>query len=371
MNSAIIYIKNDDENKLANASFLGSSLLKETLKKLKSVSLDKVYLVGSKLEKEDVIEKNSILDAINDIKGHDGKTLIVSPLCPTLKEYHYEALLKGDTDGMVISDGNELINVYMVNNKNIDSLDETKYEPLKVENVYLKSIKNNLDLADYINQEKLRINNKLLEKGVNIIDRNNTYIGSEVEIATGATIYPNVCIEGKSKIAEGVLITSGSHIIDSEIGKNTQILASRIDSSIVHEKCTIGPNSHLRMKSEVFDSVRIGNFVEFKNTKFGKDSRCAHLTYLGDSVVGEDVNIGCGVVTVNYDGAHKYATIIKDHAFVGSNSNLIAPITVGENVVVAAGSTITDSVNDDDMAIARARQIVKKGYGIKYIKKEK
>ena len=119
------------------------------------------------------------------------------------------------------------------------------------------------------------------------------------------------------------------------------------------------------------DNCRIGNFVEFKKTRFGRLSRSAHLTYLGDCEVGEDVNIGCGVITVNYDGAHKFKTTIKDRAFIGSNSNLIAPVTVGECSLVAAGSTITKDVEDGAMAIARQRQEIKPEFGFKYINKEK
>jgi bifunctional UDP-N-acetylglucosamine pyrophosphorylase/glucosamine-1-phosphate N-acetyltransferase len=120
----------------------------------------------------------------------------------------------------------------------------------------------------------------------------------------------------------------------------------------------------------VEDSNRIGNFVEMKNTQIGFDSRCAHLTYLGDTIVGKKVNFGCGVVTVNYDGKSKFKTIIGDYAFIGSNVNLIAPIEVGENSVVAAGSTITRNVDDTDLAIARAHQINKPGYGLRYKEKK-
>ena len=125
------------------------------------------------------------------------------------------------------------------------------------------------------------------------------------------------------------------------------------------------------MNCEIDSKNRIGNFVEFKNTKFGFDSRCAHLTYLGDSEIGSKVNIGCGVITVNYDGKNKFHTVVKDGAFIGSNVNLIAPVTVGENAVVAAGSPATQDVPDGDMAIGRVRQENKPGYCLIYKNKEK
>ncbi len=226
-------------------------------------------------------------------------------------------------------------------------------------------------MKNYTKEKRLEINEKLAAKGVIFLDIENTYIEEEVEIKAGAVIYPCVVIEGKSVIGENTTVTHGSHLIDAVVGDNCTILNSRIDSSIVHNNVSVGPNSHLRGHSEVADNCRIGNFVEFKNTKFGLGSKCAHLTYLGDSTVGEGVNIGCGVVTVNYDGAHKFPTVIGDHAFIGSNANIIAPVTVGDYAVVAAGSTVTDDVPSNDMAIARARQTNKLGYGYKYIKKEK
>jgi bifunctional UDP-N-acetylglucosamine pyrophosphorylase/glucosamine-1-phosphate N-acetyltransferase len=116
----------------------------------------------------------------------------------------------------------------------------------------------------------------------------------------------------------------------------------------------------------VGEDCRIGNFVEFKKTQFGNNSKCAHLTYVGDATVGENVNFGCGVVTVNYDGKNKFRTVIKDGAFIGSNCNLIAPVTIGENALLAAGSTITNDVEDGDMGIARNRQENRIGYGTKY-----
>ena len=147
-----------------------------------------------------------------------------------------------------------------------------------------------------------------------------------------------------------------SLLVNAKIGDNDIINASEITDSEVKNDCKIGPYTHLRMNTLIEDKNRIGNFVEFKNTHFGLDSRCAHLTYLGDSEVGSKVNIGCGVITVNYDGKYKYHTVIKDGAFIGSNCNLIAPVTVGENAVVAAGSTANHDVPDGSMEIAKVTQ---------------
>ena len=215
-----------------------------------------------------------------------------------------------------------------------------------------------------------RINFEHLTNGVSILDPMATYIGPDVKIGQDATIYPNTHIYGKTNIGEGAIITSGSWIEDSDVGANTLIDSSKICGSIVGNNSKIGPYAHIRMESKVGDYVRTGNFVEYKNVNMGNHSSSAHLSYLGDADVGEYVNIGCGVVTINYDGKGKYRTVIGDHTFVGSHVGLIAPINIGENAVLAAGSTITEDVESGDLAIARARQAVKKNYGTKYLKEK-
>jgi len=216
-----------------------------------------------------------------------------------------------------------------------------------------------------------RNNLKLMEQGVTLLDMESTYIGSDVTIGMDTIIYPNNYIFGKTSIGKDNVILSGCYIENSTIGNNNYIDNSRITDSVIHNEVRLGPWAHLRNGCEIEDSNRIGNFVEMKNTKVGEDSRCAHLTYLGDTTVGKRVNFGCGVVTVNYDGKDKFETIIGDNSFIGSNVNLIAPVKIGNNVVLAAGSTINEDVEDGAMAIARGRQTNKEGYGLKYLNKEK
>lgn len=205
-----------------------------------------------------------------------------------------------------------------------------------------------------------------MRNGVTIIDPDTTYIDVDVEIGQDTVIYPNVILQGETKIGAHVTILSNSFLRNATIADDVTIDSSKIVESSVGAGTTIGPMSHLRNHTVIAENCRIGNFVEFKNSTFGTGSKCAHLTYVGDADVGSGVNFGCGVVTVNYDGKHKYRTTIKDGAFIGSNVNLIAPVTVGENALLAAGSTITDDVEDGDMGIARSRQQIKSGYGTKY-----
>ena len=216
---------------------------------------------------------------------------------------------------------------------------------------------------------KEHINTGWMKEGVQIVDGKRTVIGKDVRIGKDVLIHPNVEILGNTVIEDGAEILPGSYLNNAHIGKNVRIDSSKIVDSSVGEGTTIGPMSHLRNHTAIGKNCRIGNFVEFKNTNFGDGSKCAHLTYVGDSDVGKNVNFGCGVVTVNYDGKNKFRTTIKDGAFIGSNVNLIAPVTIGTNVLLAAGSTITSDVPDGDMGIARSRQSNKKGFGDQYKKK--
>lgn len=231
----------------------------------------------------------------------------------------------------------------------------------------VQGVNDNLELAHANKYMRNVINEKWMKEGVTLVDPDSTYIGPEVTFGHDVTVYPNTYFYGVTSIGNHTTITPGTYLVNATIGSNCIIDSSEITDSVVKDDCQIGPYAHFRMNSVIEEKNRIGNFVEFKNTHFGVDSRCAHLTYLGDSDVGSKVNIGCGVITVNYDGANKYHTTIKDGAFIGSNCNLIAPVTIGENAVVAAGSTATKDVPDTDMAIGRVRQENKEGYGKAYL----
>lgn len=204
---------------------------------------------------------------------------------------------------------------------------------------------------------------------VQFLDVNRVLVDDEVEIGEGTIIYPNVTLLGKTKIGKNCKILPNCFFENAVIGDNVTIDSTKISDSEVMDGTTVGPFAHLRNHTIVHKNCRIGNFVEFKNCNFGEGSKCAHLTYLGDSEVGEHVNIGCGVVTVNYDGKNKFKTKIGNHAFIGSNVNIIAPVTIGDNALLAAGSTITEDVNDGAMGIARSRQVNKEDFGRKYLSK--
>lgn len=226
----------------------------------------------------------------------------------------------------------------------------------------IQGINSKVQLAEVNGIMRKRINTNHMLNGVTLIHPENTYIGPDVEIGKDTLIYPGVFIDGKSKIGEDSIITSGSRIIESEIGNSVEIESSIIKNSIIGDETKIGPFAQLRPNSKIGKKVKIGNFVEVKNSLLKDGAKASHLTYIGDGEIGEDVNIGCGVVFVNYDGKNKNRTTVKDKAFVGCNVNLIAPVEVGEGAYIAAGSTITEDVSEYSLAIARERQIEKKNW---------
>ncbi|HLR72222.1 MAG TPA: bifunctional UDP-N-acetylglucosamine diphosphorylase/glucosamine-1-phosphate N-acetyltransferase GlmU [Pseudogracilibacillus sp.] len=212
---------------------------------------------------------------------------------------------------------------------------------------------------------KTRINEHHLNNGVTIIDPNNTYIGPEVTIEQDVFIYPGSIISGQSHIDTEVVIGPNSEIENCIIGKGTVIRQSVVENSKIGKMVNVGPYAHIRPETSIGNEVRVGNFVEIKKSSIGDLTKIPHLSYIGDADLGNEINIGCGTITVNYDGKDKHQTIIEDDTFIGCNSNLVAPVTVEKGSYVAAGSTITKDVPKDSLAIARSRQTNKEGYAAK------
>ncbi len=201
-----------------------------------------------------------------------------------------------------------------------------------------------------------RINLAHMEAGVTLVHPENTYIGPNVVIGRDTIIEPGVILEGHTVIGENCIIGQNSRLTDTTLARGVSVTHSTLCETTIDEDTNIGPYAYLRPGSIIGKRVRIGDFVEVKKSVIGDDSKAAHLTYIGDAEVGKNVNIGCGVVFVNYDGKKKSKTIVGDNAFVGSNCNLMAPVTVEPGAFVAAGSTITNDVPADALAIARERQ---------------
>lgn len=203
---------------------------------------------------------------------------------------------------------------------------------------------------------------KYIENGVVFIDTNSAWIDDGVVIGSGTVIEPNVMIKGDTVIGENVTIGFCSEIVNSKIGDNVTIKHSVITDSTIGKGTNVGPFAYVRPNCVVGENVKIGDFVEIKNSNIDDGTKLAHLTYVGDADVGKNINFGCGTVVVNYDGKKKHRTVIGDNAFIGCNTNLVSPVKVGKNAFTAAGSTITEDVPDNALAVARERQTVKKDW---------
>lgn len=229
-----------------------------------------------------------------------------------------------------------------------------KKELLILSNLYEKALE--------AKHKRIDICISLMESGVVIIDPDNTYIDANVKIAKDTVIHPNCHIKGETVIGEKCEIGPNSIIEDTTIGNETTILNSVVCKSKIGNNTSVGPFAYIRPNCEIGDSIKVGDFVEVKNSKIANGTKISHLTYVGDSDVGSKVNFGCGTVTVNYDGENKHRTVIGDNVFIGCNANLVAPVTINDHAFIAAGSTITDDVESDALAIARARQVIKSGW---------
>lgn len=221
-----------------------------------------------------------------------------------------------------------------------------------------------LSVAERVVRQQIR--DRWLEAGVTMRDPGSVWIDAGVTIGRDTVLYPHVTLEGKTTVGEGTTIRSGVRVTDCAIGNHVEILDSCVLSeSEVDDDAHLGPFVHLRPGVVVRRKAKVGNFVEMKKTELGEGSKANHLSYLGDAVIAEGVNIGAGTITCNYDGARKHRTVIGKNVFLGSDTQLIAPVTIGEGSVVAAGTTVTQNVPADSLAIARVQQVNRVGWAVK------
>lgn len=203
---------------------------------------------------------------------------------------------------------------------------------------------------------------ELMLGGVTVTDPQTLYIGAEVKVGRDTVIYPNTILEGSTEIGENCIIGPGTTLRNSTVGNNTKVENSVVDNGKIGDGTNVGPFAYIRPNSVIGNNIKIGDFVEVKNSVVGDGTKVSHLTYIGDADVGENVNFGCGTVIVNYDGKQKHRTTIGNNVFIGCNTNLVSPVTLSDGAYTAAGSTITGDVPENSLAIARARQTVKEGW---------
>jgi bifunctional UDP-N-acetylglucosamine pyrophosphorylase / glucosamine-1-phosphate N-acetyltransferase len=230
----------------------------------------------------------------------------------------------------------------------------------------ITGVNDRVQLAETARVLRARINRELMLSGVTMTDPQATYIDRGVRIGRDSVIQPGATILGATVIGERCVIGQGALISACTIADGVVVKAgSVLEGAIVHEEVAIGPMAHLRPGSELSAHVKIGNFVETKKVFMGEGSKASHLTYLGDATIGRDVNIGCGTITCNYDGVNKHQTVIEDQVFVGSDVQLVAPVRVGRNSLIAAGTTVTRDIPPDSLALSRVPQVNKEGWKLK------
>ncbi len=217
----------------------------------------------------------------------------------------------------------------------------------------IEGINNRAQLADLERRIRRRTISRLMtESGVTFIDPKNAYVSSGATVGHDTTIYPNVFIEGKTRVGSGCVIRPGSRLVNAVVGNNVEIRDNcLITDSEIGNGCTVGPMAHLRGKAVMVDGSKVGNFVELKKTRLGKGSKASHLTYLGDATIGEETNIGAGTITCNYDGKNKHETHIGDRVKIGSDTMLVAPVTVGDDASTGAGSVVTRDVEPGELVV--------------------
>jgi bifunctional UDP-N-acetylglucosamine pyrophosphorylase/glucosamine-1-phosphate N-acetyltransferase len=227
----------------------------------------------------------------------------------------------------------------------------------------LRGVNSRVDLAELTQILRARKRRDVMLNGVTLEDPDNTYIDEDVTIGADTTIGPGVVLSGRTTVGERCRLHAGVRVTDSVLGDDVTILDHCvIVQSAVSHRASLGPFAHLRPNSDVAEDAHVGNFVELKNTRFGPGSKAGHLAYLGDATIGSHVNVGAGAITCNYDGERKHRTVVEDHVFIGSDSQLIAPVTIGAGAYIAAGSSITQDVPADALAVARSHQLTKEGW---------
>ena len=362
-----------NENNLAKINF--KPMLEYPLQVAKALTKEKIVVVTSDEKIKEYMNERAIVK--DSFSKETGTVIAIKGNLPLLTEqtvaqalsFHVEnkndatvvtapeedeisiCIFESDKVKSISSDFSEILS------KNIRSgalIEENKT------NLFAVSDTVDIAIADKIVRERVAFS--LMLEGVTIINPESTYIEAGVEIGCDTIIYPNTVIEGNTKIGKGCMLYPNCAIKNCIIGDRVEIKSSTLVDSSVGSDTTVGPYAYIRPGSEIGNKAKIGDFVEVKKSKIGDGTKISHLTYVGDAVVGKNVNFGCGTVTVNYDGKNKSLTEIGDGAFIGCNTNLVAPVKVGNDAFIAAGSTITDEIKDGEFAIARSRQTNKKGW---------
>lgn len=342
----------------------GPLLTKDTILEMKKYFVEKnldLLILSCDLEKpygygRIIKDNNKVLDICEESEASETQKLI-NEINTGVYLFKFEAFMK------IIDefDNNNSKKEYFIT----DSVKLMNKHNLNVETFKLKNkdemlgVNSKAQLAEVSKILRKRKNEELMRDGVILIDPDNTYIEEDVKIGKDSIIYPNVYISKNTIIGENCIIYSNSRIEDTIIGDNVIIDSSIIKNSNIENGVNIGPFAHIRPDSILKEKSKVGNFVEIKKSILENNVKCGHLSYIGDTIVGENSNIGAGCITCNYDGKKKHKTIIGKNSFIGSNSIMVAPLNIGQNVLTAAGSVFTKDIPDNNISFGRAKQVNK------------
>ncbi len=298
------------------------------------------------------------LDSVRDAIDEDTALLVLDAAMPLITADDCRALFEAVEDGAARAVALDAEGDY----PRCECQRGRKEREVELSEDALFAVETPYDLVSALKTLRQRRNEALMDAGVILIDPKRTYIDPDVKIGPGTVVYPNNTLTGGTVVGVRCTLLPGNRIHASTVGNDATVENSVLTECAVGDKTTVGPFAYLRPGAKVGANCRIGDFVEIKNSNVSDGAKISHLTYVGDGDVGRDVNLGCGVVFTNYDGKHKQRSAVADGAFVGCNVNLVAPVRVGKNAYVAAGTTVTSDVPDGALAIGRARQENKPGW---------
>ncbi len=307
-------------------------------------------------------DETGAVSAIVEHRDCDAEQLKVKEINASVYCFKAEALLSALPR---LKNNNNQNEYYLTDVVGILRGDGLRVEPVIIPMENCMGVNDLVQLAQAEKAMRRRLNEKLMRAGVGIIDPENTYIEATVQVGQDTIIHPGCTLQGNTVIGADCVILPHCRMSNAVIGDDTTVESSVLIDCEVGSHTSVGPHAYLRPKAKVGDHCRIGDFVEIKNSVIGNRTKVSHLTYVGDADLGENINLGCGVVFSNYDGKKKYRSTVGDNAFIGCNVNLVSPVNVGENAYIAAGSTLTGDVPADALAIAREKQVNKDGWVIK------
>lgn len=316
-----------------------------------------------------IVRHKDQLKAIVEAKDASGDTLKINEINTGIYLARAEVLQKTLS---LVSNQNAQNEYYLTDIISIALASRYKVDAIKLSPRVAHGVNTQMELAkatSYCYKKKVK---DLMENGVVVLDPKNTYIEDAVQVGSGSVIYPNVFLKGSTQIGSYSVIESHCFINSTKIGNSVQVRAgSYFEASVIESKATLGPYTRLRPDTFIGEEAHVGNFVEMKKVKFGARAKAGHLTYLGDAEVGEDTNIGCGTITCNYAvDKQKYKTKIGKNVFVGSDTQFVAPVEIGDDAIIGSGSTITKNVPAKSLAVARGKQIIKENYTPKKAQEE-